>query len=90
MGMQPAEFWKLTYAEFISMLEGFSKRRIQINNDLLYASWHIAAFSRQKNLPSLKSILIQDLSDRHQQTDEEMLAVVKVVNAAFGGKVVEQ
>jgi len=90
MGLRPDEFWKLTYAEFIAMLDGFTRRRTQTNNDLLYVSWHVAAFNRQKTLPSLKSILVENPTEHHQQTDEEMLAMIKIINAAFGGKVVEQ
>lgn len=90
MRMKPSEFWALTYAEFVEMLNGYIRGNTRRNNDLLYLAWHVALFNRQKTLPSLNSILIEDMDSRHEQTDEEMLSMVKILNAALGGKVVER
>lgn len=57
-------------------------------NEIIYLAWHTEAFARQKTLPPLKSLL-QDEKPRHEQTDEEMMAMCKMLNAAFGGEVVD-
>jgi hypothetical protein len=54
------------------------------------AAWHVAAFSRQNKLPALKDVLIDEdepagPNRTKQQTPEQMLAVVKMLNAALGG-----
>jgi len=59
-------------------------------NELMSAAWHTAYLSRVKpdKLPSLKDLL--SLEPKKPQTDEEMMAMCKMLNAAFGGKVVKK
>ena len=56
-------------------------------------AWHTAYFSRVENdsFPSLQSVLIDEKSttEKKEQSPEEILAMVKVLNAALGGEVVE-
>lgn len=91
MGLKPDEFWKLTYNEFIEMLIGHRKRERHEINKLLYTAWHMAVFSRQKKIPELKTILIDEEQQERpkEQTPEQMLAIVRIWNAAYGGTVVE-
>ena len=83
--LKPREFWVLTYAEFFAMAEGFKRRRIDRQNALIYHAWHCEAFARQKTLPELKNILQKSESTHRQQTEEEMIAICRMLNAAFGG-----
>jgi hypothetical protein len=91
MQMTPDEFWRLTYAEFYSMFKGFNRRQVQKRNELLFHAWHAELFARQKKLPELASIIQDDepQEQRVKQSDDEMMAICKILNAAFGGEVVE-
>ena len=56
-------------------------------------AWHIAMLMRtdpRKRLPKLETLLYRHKSSRKKQTPEEMLAVVKMLNAAFGGRVIKK
>lgn len=86
--MSPFEFWELTLAEFVKIAEGYVRRQKQKYNELIYVAWHTEAFARMKKLPSLKSLIRED-KERHEQTDEEMMAMAKMLNAAFGGEEIE-
>ena len=91
LGLKPDEFWLLTPAEFFIMFDGWQENQKEKFSELISLAWYTAAFSRQEKLPPLKGLLQQlENTQQHQkQTDEEMLAMVKVLNAAFGGEVVE-
>jgi hypothetical protein len=86
--LKPFEFWELTPAEFYEMAEGYNKRHIKRSNELITLAWNTAALVRTKEMPELESILISDVI-KEAQTDDEMLSIVKMLNAAFGGEVVE-
>lgn len=43
---------------------------------------------RTKEMPELKELLISEV-EKKSQTPEEMLTIVKMLNTAFGGEVVE-
>jgi len=50
-------------------------------------AWHTALFERQKKLPALNTVLIDEQQKEHRkQTVDEMIAVVKLLNAAYGGE----
>lgn len=70
------------------MAEGYNKRHIKRSNELITLAWNTAALVRTKEMPELESILISDVI-KEAQTDEEMLSIVKMLNTAFGGEVVE-
>lgn len=88
LGMMPDEFWKLTPAELLAIAEGYAENRQDRIHELIYLAWHTEAFARTKQLPSLKS-LIQKNEHHKEQTDDEMLAMARILNAAFGGEVKE-
>jgi hypothetical protein len=50
-------------------------------------AWHIEALHRTKKLPKLDKLL-KRRGERAPQTPEQMLGIVKMLNAAFGGRVV--
>lgn len=87
----PDQFWQLTPAELFIISKGYFDTQKQKAGDLLFLAWHIEAFARTKTLPPLKNLLqqVENAQQHHEQTDEEMLAMVKILNAAYGGEVVE-
>lgn len=88
--MSPDDFWDLTYAEFYNICEAYKRKHTRHNNELISLAWYTATLSRKEKIPSLESILQnEDTNERRQQTDEEMMAMCKILNAAYGGEVVE-
>lgn len=82
----------MTYAEFFAMLHAYQRRQRRRNNELIYTAWHSAAFRRMDRLPALQSVLVNEDAEpepAREQTTDEMIAVCKLLTAAFGGKVVE-
>lgn len=72
------------------MLKGYNRRQKDERNKLLFLAWHTEVFARQKTLPALTSMMETDEpKEKHVQTDDEMLAMCRLLNAAFGGEVVE-
>jgi hypothetical protein len=90
LGLLPREFWALTCTEFAAMAEGYARAQKRRTNELVYLAWHVAALSRQPKLPELSS-LMQTEDDRRKkdQTPDEMLTMVRMLNAAMGGVEVE-
>ena len=92
MGIRPAEFWELTYSEFITMFHGYVRAQRRRANEMLYTAWHTAMFTRAKEMPELKSVLIEEdaattasRGGLREQTPEEQLMTLRVLNAALGG-----
>jgi hypothetical protein len=72
------------------MSEAYKRRERHRINELLYMAWHTALFERQKKLPALNTVLLDEQQKEHRkQTVDEMIAVVKLLNAAYGGIEVE-
>jgi hypothetical protein len=70
-------------------LDGYKRHEKRRVNELLSLAWHIALFERQKKLPALDTILQDEQKEHRKQTVDEMIAVVKLLNAAYGGIEVE-
>lgn len=87
--MDPDRFWRLTIAEFSEMVDGYIRRQKNKRNELLYLAWHTAALIRQAELPALADLVQDEPKEPHEQTPEEMIAVLRLINAAYGGNVVE-
>lgn len=69
------------------MVEAYKRTEKHRTNELLYMAWHTALFERQKKLPALNTVLIDEQQKEHRkQTVDEMIAVVKLLNAAYGGE----
>lgn len=71
------------------MFHGYVKREKKRINELIYLAHSTASLTRAQKIPDLKSLLIQDEVEPKQMSDEAMLAMAKVLNAAFGGSEVE-
>jgi hypothetical protein len=55
------------------MTEGYLRKRQQQVQDMLYISWHVEAFARQKKLPKLEVILktrAKQIKKRETDMDE--------------------
>lgn len=90
--MKPSEFWDLTPAEFATVVEGFERAQRRKANESLFLAWHVAALSRDPELPKLEEILIDEdkkPEPKQPQTPEQMVAACKMIAAAYGGKIVE-
>jgi hypothetical protein len=87
MGMMPADFWALTYAEFRTCLKGHTRTLYRRANEMIYTAWHTALFTRQPELPALKDVLLDEEStgEPREMTDEQMFNMCRLLNAAFGG-----
>jgi hypothetical protein len=55
---------------------------------MIFIAWHTAVLMRIKEMPSLNSLMQEEAENKKVQTDEEMMAMCKILNAAFGGETV--
>ena len=95
MGLAPETFWALTPFEFHVMAMGYVEREKEKNrtthNNIISLAWYTEALARTKNLPKLENLLSKKDDDgavvhKHkEQSDEEMMNVCRMMNAAFGG-----
>lgn len=67
------------------LLDGARRRLEREQNERVSLAWMTASLSRATRLPRLQSLLSQP-ARRRQQTWQEQLATVRMINAAFGGK----
>ena len=58
-------------------------------NELLFVAWHVEAFARQKKLPKLSKI-ITEKKKKQKQSSNDMLSVIRNINAALGGEEVSK
>ncbi|MGG3307320.1 hypothetical protein ABER23_07825 [Paenibacillus lautus] len=89
VGLSLSEYNGMTPHELNLFIKGYNDRLIRDNKEGLTLAYLTAAWGRTKKLPDLKKILKEDTSNK-QQTAEEMLNIVKQLNAVFGGKEVKQ
>ena len=92
LGLLPADFWRLTPAEIATMAQGHNRKSRRRVNELIYSAWHTAVFGRMEKMPALEDVIKDEgeAPQRHrEQTDDEMMAMARILNAAFGGEVVE-
>jgi hypothetical protein len=71
------------------MYEEHIKLHRQHKNDIISLAWHTAMFERQQKLEPLSNFLIKEHSEIKEQTPEQQYAMIKMLNAALGGSVVE-
>ena len=88
LSLKPKAFWRLTYAELATMAESRLRHQKRKMNELVFLAWHIEALARQKRLPALGSLLIEEKAAGKRQSDEEMMNIAKLLNAAVGGEVI--
>lgn len=83
MGLSLAEYNEITPHELNLHIEAFNEIRTQEHKEQLSMAYMTAYWGRVKRMPDLKKILNDDKSK--QQSAEQMLKVVRSLNAAFGG-----
>jgi hypothetical protein len=75
----------MTPYELMIYVEAYSeKEEARIQEELILV-WLGEYYHRQKRLPRIKDELKKLLNKEQSMTDEEMLDVVKTLNAQFGG-----
>lgn len=92
INLSPLEFWELTPFEFRLMIKAYNARSEQeaqekITLAYVNANWTAQWFGKQKP-PSLEKILNGN-KPKEPMTAEQMLVMVKQLNAAFGGEVID-
>ncbi len=83
IGITISEFWRITPYELFIYMQAFEEKEKEHSKEILIQAYYIEAFARMKKLPKLKDLL----KEKKEQTDEEMLEVVKKLNAMMGGGV---
>lgn len=87
VGVKPIEFYEMTPREIENYVNG-QLRRIELDHEMSVTNaWLSAGLERQKRLPKLEELLKK--KTKQSQTDRQMLAIVKALNSALGGDVVE-
>lgn len=92
-GISPLEFWELTPFELSLMVKAYAKRKEEESKErisfaYINAMWTIQWLGKKSQHPKpLKEILDSMGKEKKVMTDEQMLAVVKNLNAMFGGEV---
>jgi hypothetical protein len=84
IGLDILTFWELTPYEFSLMVNAYTKRTKQEQEDKLVLTYLSSAWQRAKKMPSLESIIGKQTSKK-EMSDSEMLRVVMALNKAFGG-----
>lgn len=87
IGIEPLTFWQLTPREFEVLVKAYHERNKRETEQQIVAAYLTAYWHRVKKMPSLKDVLGHKHTQKQKKTPEEMLEVVKRLNAAFGGTV---
>lgn len=89
-GLSPLEFWELTPLELGFVIKAYSKKKEEESKEkitLAYinAMWTIQWLGKKK--PKSLDKILNSSKKKKVMEDGEMLAVVKNLNAIFGGEV---
>jgi hypothetical protein len=84
-------FWSLTPRQTHRCFMAFERRQIREHNERAWAVHTAAALSRcdPKKFPHLRKLQVADGRRSRQQSAEEMLSIIRMMNAAVGGAVVK-
>lgn len=82
IGIGIRDFWEMTPAELGIYVSAHNDMEKQKQENALVLEYTNAALQRSKKMPALKEMLSQKPK---QQTTEQMLAMVKHLNAMYGG-----
>ena len=90
--MKPDDFWLLSPYEFSLIVDGYIRRERKNANNLIALAWNSECFARTKKLPPLNDLLLKDEKEvvkEKPQTNDDMMTMCKLLNAAYGGKEVK-
>ena len=82
IGISLKDFWDMTPLELFISIEAFEDREKERSKEILIQAYYTESFARMKKLPKLKDLL----KEKKKQTNEQMLEVVKRLNAMMGGE----
>lgn len=83
----PWDFWDITPAELNILLEADYENKLYEAKNRIIQAYYTASLQRCKKMPKLQNILKDmDKKDKKPMTANQMLDVVKQLNAAFGGE----
>lgn len=85
IGLSIGEFDEITPYELMIYLEAHQEKEEARVQESVTLVWLGEYYHRQKRLPQLKSELKKILKKDDAMTDDEMLDMVKTLNAQFGG-----
>lgn len=85
IGLSIAEFDYITPYELMIHLEAFQEGQQNDLQERLTLVWLGEYYHRLKRLPKIKDELKKLMPNDQAMTDEEMLEMVKTLNAQFGG-----
>lgn len=89
IGISRDEFDRLTPYELMIHVEAFSERKeLELQNDLILV-WLGEYYHRLKYLPDLKNEIAKITGKPTEMSDEEMLSMVKRLNAQMRGEVMK-
>jgi hypothetical protein len=90
IGLSVSEFDEMTPYELMIFLEAYTEKEEADLQEAVTLVWLGEYYHRLKRLPALKGELKKFLKNEQEMTDEEMLDVVKTLNAQFGGSFVNK
>lgn len=85
-GIDPLMFWELTPYELSVSIGAFVEKTKREHEQQVVLAYLNAYWHRVKKMPNIKEVIGGD-AVKKKKTPEEMLAVVKSLNEAFGGTV---
>lgn len=85
IGLSIAEFDNITPYELMIHLEAFQEARDTETQEKLTMVWLGEYYHRLKRLPKLQDELKKLIGNDQAMSDDEMLEMVKTLNAQFGG-----
>ena len=78
MGQDPSRFWGLSLREIDTVIRACAERSRQDHNDRAWLAHTVAALSRVKRLPKLKTLMIAKRGARPRpQTADEQKAIAR-------------
>lgn len=86
VGVRLSEYDEMTPFELNVHIEEFYLAKENEMKDNITMAYMNAYWHRVKKMPNLNKLLGQDSQAKKQQSDKEMLATVRALNAALGGK----
>ncbi|NRF91528.1 hypothetical protein HQN89_10905 [Paenibacillus frigoriresistens] len=90
VGINITEYNEMTPYELSVYIQEYNKYEVFMQKERISAAYMGAYFERVKNWPKLEDVFKKDKQpeDKKEQSDADMLAEVKRLNAMFGGTVV--
>lgn len=82
-------FWQLTPHELSILTNAYVERMKREQDQQIIIAYLNAYWHRVKKMPNLKDVLHGKEKEKRKKSPEEMLEIVKQLNAAFGGQVSE-